>query len=362
MKQILLLALFLTLTFSLKIKSQSFPAGMEHFWRLEEINPPYVDSYAGFNGTCTNPPQRSDGIINYCQSFKNQEIINLPASAEFNWLKNSSFTVEYWMKTTYISSIGNGNVVVIGRDDNSSSLHWWIGYSNSGKAAFNLTDNSGNIVQIINVGPVIADTQWHHIAAVRDFSTLKNKLFVDGELVADTIISYTSDFISNKDINIGWINLQPYYYYSGEVDEIAVYSRSLDDLEIKRNYYNGLMGKGYDDALAEFIMENGRTESGKFKFDVSLVRTGAWTAGQAENLLGNGVIESLSQEPAVGEVRQLVEERKAPGLLLGGAAIHDLALEIDRPFLHSPFELRVEVCEHRCAAPEAERHVAHRAA
>ena len=58
-----------------------------------------------------------------------------------DWAADASFTVEYWMKKGTACS---GNEVIVGRDDSSTSLHWWTGCDNNGTVRFNLNDTNGN--------------------------------------------------------------------------------------------------------------------------------------------------------------------------------------------------------------------------
>ena len=68
-------------------------------------------------------------------------------------------------------------------------------------------------------------------------------------------LSYTGDFsATDKDINLGWLDSGPGYYYEGTLDEVALYSRALTPGEIQQHYFTGLSGQGIDDLLTDVIL------------------------------------------------------------------------------------------------------------
>jgi hypothetical protein len=46
-------------------------------------------------------------------------------------------------------------------------------------------------------------------------------------------------------MNIGWLNIPPFYYFNGILDEVALYDRALAGIETVAHYTSGLSGLGY---------------------------------------------------------------------------------------------------------------------
>lgn len=223
----------LTLLFNTSLHAQTCPNGMIHYWGLDDsTGSTYIDLY-GLNATCTNCPSPVTGIINNAQQFSASTVVNVPPDSSFNWL--GSFSIEFWMKTD-LSSTCSGNQVIIGRVDPSTPVQWWIGCKDGGQAAFYLGDNIGNGAYLTGITD-ITDGLWHHIIAIRNSSTNELSLYVDGVKENSNIQSFTGNFDSTAEINIGWLNLYTGYHFIGNLDEIAVYNRVLLENEIKSHYY-----------------------------------------------------------------------------------------------------------------------------
>ncbi|MGB9714852.1 MAG: LamG-like jellyroll fold domain-containing protein, partial [Thermodesulfovibrionales bacterium] len=234
-------------TQSFTIQVLSCPSEMLHYWKLDEGSQPYTDFYGSSNATCSNCPTAVTGIVDGAQRFSSSNRVNVADDSTFDWTASDSFSIEFWMKTE-ASSTCSGTQVIIGRDDVSTPLHWWVGCWDGGKAGFVLRDKNNNIAILNYSNPSakdITDGEWHHIVAIRDSSTNEVSLYVDGVKEASTTTVYTGDFDSTANINIGWLNTGSYYYFVGNIDEVAVYNRALTDSEVLQHYNDGNSGYGY---------------------------------------------------------------------------------------------------------------------
>jgi hypothetical protein len=118
------LVLFATNT-SVNAQEAGCPAGMIHYWMLDENVSPYFDSYGGDTATCTNCPTATAGIISGAQQFGSATSVSASDDNTFDWGKDDSFSIEFWMKP----DIGNtcaGTEVAVGRNDNTTPLNWWV--------------------------------------------------------------------------------------------------------------------------------------------------------------------------------------------------------------------------------------------
>jgi hypothetical protein len=81
-----------------------------------------------------------------------------------------------------------------------------------------------------------------------------NRLYVDGVEVDSAQHTYVDHFGSDTaPLNLGWLNLSPFYNFEGTLDEVALYNRALAAAEVSEHYNNGLVGKGYCVAPPETV-------------------------------------------------------------------------------------------------------------
>jgi hypothetical protein len=236
------------------------PLDMISYWKLDETTgSTYVDFVGANDGNCTdnNCPLPEDGILAGGQRFMGNQGIDIPASTDFDWDSNSDFSIELWANIPE-AEVCDGSVIFIGR--HAGVPAWWVGCDHiSNKAVFSIRDSAGNGKEISG-GPALNDEAWHHIVAIYDGGTNLVQIFVDGQLAAAETKIFTGNWISQKEINIGYYEVvygPPYYYFSGTLDEIAIYNRALPADEIAYHYTNGLRGKGCCDPLELVIYTEG---------------------------------------------------------------------------------------------------------
>jgi PKD repeat protein len=227
------------------------PEGMTSYWKLDESTPTdpggtYEDSFNNNDGTGNvNPTATTDGVVNGAQEFDGTMGIDVPADSSFGWYQNESFSIEYWVKRADSPALSI-NEVAVGREDSSSAqVRWWTGLTTTQQAGFFLRDYNGVAFEVTGTKPVV-DGAWHHVVAVRDADNDELRLYVDGQEDATPVsATYVSGFESRgADLNIGWLNLTPFYHFKGALDEVALYNRALTLAEIQDHYNNGV-GKDY---------------------------------------------------------------------------------------------------------------------
>lgn len=291
-----LLSVFMLCVFSLFAFPQNSaalsncPETMTSYWKLdtEEGNPYINEIDTDYNGEHIGvaPALNAEGAVDGAQDFDGSTTgIDIPASgtsqAPFDWEATDSFTIELWVKRA--AGIA-GNEVAVGRDNGDSTMHWWIGLDANGPAAFGLYDLGGNGLQL-NGTTNLADGEWHHIVAVRDADLGKNLLYVDGELEDSADFTYNPGDegfkSSTASLNIGWLNLNPFYHFDGAIDEVALYNVALNERLINRHYER--MGSYCEIYL---FSAPGVFRKGNWYLDAN--GNGAWDAGADTSLpLGN---------------------------------------------------------------------------
>jgi hypothetical protein len=234
--------------------TQSCPSGMISYWKLQELSgATFNDSYGNHDALAQSSPSQTSGISGKGQLFNNSSstYISVPDHADFDWSKTSSFSIEFWVKFSEIGSIR----VFIGRDDPATATQWYIGQTETGEIEWFTMDSNGNIGDLISTG-TYNNGQWHHVVAVRDGSISKNYLYIDG-VSQNTTVNLTGNLYSTSDLNIGCLvyNETPDYFFTGSLDEIAIYNRVLTSPEITTHYNNARLYQiGYCDGNMPVIL------------------------------------------------------------------------------------------------------------
>jgi hypothetical protein len=232
--------------------TETCPIDMIAYWKLDETEgPPYKDLFSN-DGLCTGLkcPEPVDSVLNGAQSFDGDDEIKAPVGEAFNWGADNSFSIEVWANIPSGGTCDKSNVF-IGRHAGSMGSAWWVGCNpGSAKAVFSIRD-SRMVGMEISGGPSLNDGEWHHVVAVRNGNKDENHLYVDGVLAISAPVNYLGDWVSDKQISIGYHNVWEYtkytpsYHFTGGLDEIAVYGRALSLAEIQYHYNNRLPDRDY---------------------------------------------------------------------------------------------------------------------
>ena len=233
------------------------PDDMAGYWKLDETTPgTYADFIRGNDGTGSPAdPTPATGTVSGAQEFNFNDIdtgIDVDASSAFNWLGTDSFSIELWVQTDGVAPAAApaGNEVLIGRKEDATSMQWWIGLQGgTGNVTFYLRDVGGtNVINQAVVGTSLtADTDWHHVVLVRDASTgvNTNTLYVDGQVQGTPVTQAFAGGFGSADapLTLGYLaGNVPGFYFDGLLDEVALYDRVLDSIEIGEHYNTGLNG------------------------------------------------------------------------------------------------------------------------
>lgn len=165
--------------------------------------------------------------VNLAGNFNgNQQWVDL--GADITNLNDASFTIEAWVRTTSTEE----GIVVSSNNDNS-----W----DAGERAFYIDANGhpafvgfGN--NYIFSSLAVNDGNWHHVAVVRDYSTLPGSgaIYVDG-------VNRTSNvtYIANLYPNIGTFSigrpngLEAPNYFTGDIDEVRIWNVARTSSQIQ---------------------------------------------------------------------------------------------------------------------------------
>jgi len=110
-------------------------------------------------------------------------------------------------------------------------------YLSSGNIAARLWSNE----VISSSGLNLADNQWHHVAHVFGASIGGQKLYVDGQVVANGS-KPSSDFHTQNAIIIGYSDDSPSQYFKGKIAEVRIWNKTRTPEELQANMSHFLKG------------------------------------------------------------------------------------------------------------------------
>ncbi len=87
--------------------------------------------------------------------------------------------------------------------------------------------HDGNTWQEVSVGTNLVNTGWHHIALTFDDVNNRQTLYLDGVAVATTNATQSIDYSQGTSFTVGRHGDIPIMFFSGQMDDVQVYSRAL---------------------------------------------------------------------------------------------------------------------------------------
>ena len=150
---------------------------------------------------------------------------------------SDSFSIEFWFKSTQLFG--------------TTCTSWWQGAGlvdaevNGSANDFGVSLCEGKVVAGVGPSPDVSivspggygDGLWHHVVFARIRTSGALQLYVDGVLVGSATGS-TVSLTSPANINFGRIQTGT-YYFSGSLDEVAIYSAALPQAAVTAHYNAG---------------------------------------------------------------------------------------------------------------------------
>jgi len=184
------------------------------------------------------------GSPNGAASFNGKySYIEVPDDKDFDFGKTTSFTIAFWFRLT--TNPAKGTFALFEERTDTSSIYSIELYTEPNRyIRFRVGGESGeNILTTENYSP-FNNERWNHIVAMvnRDIDTIR--LYCNGMKISE--LPYTNG--ENYSLSSGsplLIGVSHYLsnYFNGDMDEIRIYNRALNDMEIQDLYIEG----GYSD-------------------------------------------------------------------------------------------------------------------
>lgn len=149
------------------------------------------------------------------------------------------FTVETWFNTnnTFLNNAFLVNKGGVGSDTNGYNMNYGIWMNSNGNIVGGFETIDG-VDFTVRSDKKYNDGSWHQ--AVVTYDGKENlKLYVDGNQIGiNKTNGVTPDLTGTKPIRVGSNSFKPEYYYSGFIDEIRIWNRTLEQAEILKGYFN----------------------------------------------------------------------------------------------------------------------------
>ncbi len=193
------------------------------------------ESGNGNNGTVNGATLTTDrnGVANKAYSFDGMDDF-ISTSNDLNSYANG-ITINAWVNVTNANSSNNAQFFVSKAWDQTNG-HYKIGWDNN-----TIFGDVNDLTQgSVSIPQTIPFNNYKNICFVYDNNSLK--LFLNGVLLNSQ--TYTSSIpTSNNPILFGKHNgfdVLTYYYFSGNLDDIGIWNRSLNECEIQDLYNSQL--------------------------------------------------------------------------------------------------------------------------
>ncbi|WP_309894609.1 LamG-like jellyroll fold domain-containing protein [Archangium sp.] len=229
-------------------------------------------------------------------------------------LAGKSFSIECWARRSGAGAGTSQMVAVMGSAVNNAGLHFGFRDTSRFTLAFYYND--------VDTPLAVSDTDWHHFAGTYDAATMKQRLYVDGVMVAER--TSTSHYTGSGNLILG-MGLGG-SYFSGELAELRIWDRARTGAELQANLRRRLTGAEAN-LLAYYPLDE---VSGDNK--IRDRRSGSWSGqlnGPARLLLSTAlplagadtaVTAEYSSVEVSGEGKQQALMRRFYGFAAGGDA------------------------------------------
>jgi hypothetical protein len=206
------------------------------------VTPPNgLVSWWAADNTAADVTGTDDGTINGSVSFVAGEVgnafsfdgngsnyVSAPANAA---LDLSVFTVDAWIYPTS----STGARYILDKTASGVGTNYYLALTTDNLVEFGFNDGNYRFVDSATSVPV---NQWSHVAGTYDGSTIK--VYINGTLSNSFVFSGSPP--TGEAIRMG-VDNSGSYAFTGNIDEVEVFSRALTDAEVLSIYSAGSAGK-----------------------------------------------------------------------------------------------------------------------
>lgn len=173
--------------------------------------------------------QTSTGTSGYSLNFSGNTSSGAQIASSNTLDNNTPYTIEFWLKPTTLTTNGT----IIKKTNYAGNTHYAIEYNQS----TNMIDffyQQGGVTQKVSSSFGLSTGTYVHVTAVKDNNSLK--LFKNGVLLNSFTTSTPLTTIPNVPIDLGYNSNTNTNKFAGTIDELRIYKRAKDTIEISRDF------------------------------------------------------------------------------------------------------------------------------
>ncbi len=243
------------------------PSGMVAWWPLDETSGSIANDMAGSVhnfGTWMNNPTPVSGKVAGALCFDGNDYVEVGNDPEINF-GVGDLTIDAWVKRNTASTPSPPSVIVDKRDGSDIGYSLAVSY---GRLVFRMSGTN----YISATSPVPADGLWHFVAVTVHRATGGGRFYCDG-IPLDTFTPLSSSLNNANPLRIGKGYLSGNQPWFGCIDELELFNRALDSLEVRSIWAADSLGKCKDHAT--FIGHFMTPEGEPYPFDMT-ISDGEW--------------------------------------------------------------------------------------
>ena len=200
---------------------------------------------------------------------------------------SGSFSIEAWLRPT-IEGAGNAQSPLFNRDpsDSVANRAGWDFFQRDSATGWNFrmfTGSGNNKVFNVTGGPYTIGN-WCHLAAVYDASGPNVSLYLNGALVGGPQSPLTGAYTptSYAPLSIGGYSDASQNPFTGDIDEVALYTNALSSAQVLAHYQNGT-NAARGTPYSSLILSDGAVEYLRLNESGQNLATNSGTLGPAAN-------------------------------------------------------------------------------
>ena len=211
--------------------------GLVSYWKFDEGSGTIAGDYTGPNQGDISGATWTTGEVDGALSFDGMDdYIEIPDAANLDI--TGDIALEAWINVAAPGSNYDGIITKSSGGEATQSVYALM--QSAGSNAYYFAASDGSTIHSTGNTAALSTGTWHHLVGVKNSTHVS--IFVDGVL-ANSKEAVFAMHTNNEPVRIG--RLARYGYFSGKIDEVAIYNRALTAEEIQQHYQNGLAGLGY---------------------------------------------------------------------------------------------------------------------
>ncbi|MGB0774264.1 MAG: LamG-like jellyroll fold domain-containing protein, partial [Akkermansiaceae bacterium] len=150
----------------------------------------------------------------------------------FDFAGDDSFTLEAVIR---IPNGTSNTGAIVAKDLGANQPSWWLRVETAGHVRFLVSDNTSEA--LVSTGTTtVNDGNWHQIAAVKDGTNKRLKIYVDGILISDVPDTTTGTHANSQPLSIGKFNASSSRDFIGDIDFVRISPSVIAPANFVSNY------------------------------------------------------------------------------------------------------------------------------